>query len=90
MNIFRIRLANRHCCTHTLLCNIRFMDEAATRAKIQRRNWSKQHDFVASTIVGATNADQMDDILAAADVTISPEANKRIDAVSQQYRYPMG
>ncbi len=52
--------------------------------------WSKQHDFVASTIVGATTADQMDDILAAADVTISPEALKRIDAISKQYLYPMG
>lgn len=52
--------------------------------------WSKQHDFVASTIVGATYADQLPDIIAAADVTISDEANAKIDAVSLEYRYPMG
>jgi len=52
--------------------------------------WSKQADFVASTIVGATHPDQMDDIIAAADVTISSEANKRIDEISLEHRYPMG
>lgn len=52
--------------------------------------WSKQHDFVASTIVGATHPEQLDDIIAAADFTISPEANARIDAVSTEIRYPMG
>ena len=52
--------------------------------------WSKQADFVASTIVGATHPDQMDDIIKAADVTISSEANKKIDEVSVEHRYPMG
>jgi len=52
--------------------------------------WSKQHDFVASTIVGATYSDQLPDIIAAADVTISDEANAKIDAVSLEHRYPMG
>ncbi|MGD8417649.1 MAG: aldo/keto reductase [Pseudomonadales bacterium] len=52
--------------------------------------WSKQHDFVASTIVGATRTDQLDDIFAAADVTLSEEVLKRIDEVSREYRYPMG
>ena len=52
--------------------------------------WSKQHDFVASTIVGATRVDQLDDIFAAADVTLSKETLEQIDAVSKQHRYPMG
>ncbi len=52
--------------------------------------WSKQHDFVASTIVGATRAEQMPEILAAADVTLKPEILAKIDAVSQRIRYPMG
>jgi aryl-alcohol dehydrogenase-like predicted oxidoreductase len=52
--------------------------------------WSKQHDFVASTIVGATHVDQVDDILAAADLTLSPETLKAIDAVSKDILYPMG
>lgn len=52
--------------------------------------WSKQHDFVASTIVGATHTDQLDEIFAAADVTLSKEVLDQIDAVSKQHLYPMG
>jgi aryl-alcohol dehydrogenase-like predicted oxidoreductase len=52
--------------------------------------WSKQHDFVASTIVGATSPQQMPDILAAADVTLPPEVLALIDQVSRDIRYPMG
>ena len=52
--------------------------------------WSKQHDFVASTIVGATHEDQVDDIIAAADVTLSPEVMKKVDAVTKEILYPMG
>ena len=52
--------------------------------------WSKQADFVASTIVGATHPDQLDDIIAAADVTISGPANKKIDSISRRHLYPMG
>jgi aryl-alcohol dehydrogenase-like predicted oxidoreductase len=52
--------------------------------------WSKQHDFVASTIVGATRVDQLDDIFAAADVTLSADVLAAIDGVSREIRYPMG
>jgi len=52
--------------------------------------WSKQHDFVASTIVGATSPEQMPDILAAADLTLDQETLKKIDAVSREILYPMG
>ena len=52
--------------------------------------WSKQHDFVASTIVGATTAEQVPDILAAANVTLSAEVMKAVDAVSKEILYPMG
>ena len=52
--------------------------------------WSKQHDFVASTIVGATGPDQLDDILAAADLTLDADILGKIDAVSKEILYPMG
>ena len=52
--------------------------------------WSKQHDFVASTIVGATTAEQVPELLAAADVTLAPETLKRINQVSREIQYPMG
>ncbi|MCK9467831.1 MAG: aldo/keto reductase [Porticoccaceae bacterium] len=52
--------------------------------------WSKQHDFVASTIVGVTSEAQLDDILAAADVVLDAETLAKIDEVSQEIMYPMG
>ena len=52
--------------------------------------WSKQHDFVASTIVGVTRQDQLAPILAAADLTLSDEVMKACDAVSKEILYPMG
>ena len=52
--------------------------------------WSRQHDFVASTIVGATREDQLADIFAAADLTLSPEVMKSVDAVTRDILYPMG
>ncbi len=52
--------------------------------------WSKQHDFVASTIVGATAPAQMPDILAAAELTLDPAVLAQIDGVSRDIPYPMG
>lgn len=52
--------------------------------------WSKQHDFVASTIVGVSKEEQLPDIFAAADVTLSKEVLTKIDAISKEIPYPMG
>jgi len=52
--------------------------------------WSKQHDFVASTIVGATHSDQLADIFAAGDMTLAPDIMKKIDSVTKDILYPMG
>ncbi len=52
--------------------------------------WSKQFDFVASTIIGATNAEQLDPILKAMDMTLSDEVLKACDKVHEEILYPMG
>lgn len=52
--------------------------------------WSKQHDFVASTIVGANSFKQLKPSLAAADLKLSAEVLAAIDAISAKYPYPMG
>jgi aryl-alcohol dehydrogenase-like predicted oxidoreductase len=52
--------------------------------------WSKQHDFVGSTIVGATSPEQMREILAAADVVLAGEVMKALYKVSKRIPYPMG
>jgi aryl-alcohol dehydrogenase-like predicted oxidoreductase len=52
--------------------------------------YSKQFDFVASTIIGARDAKQLDDSFAAFDVTLSDETMSEIKAVQQEIMYPMG
>jgi aryl-alcohol dehydrogenase-like predicted oxidoreductase len=52
--------------------------------------WSKQHGFVASTIVGATHEDQLDAIFAAADLVLPQDVLDAINLVSKDIRYPMG
>ena len=45
--------------------------------------WSKQHDFVASTIVGATTVAQLNESLAAADLVLSAETLARINEIDE-------
>ena len=52
--------------------------------------WSKQHDFVASTIVGVTHEDQLADIFAASELVLGDDVIKAINAVSKEILYPMG
>ncbi len=52
--------------------------------------WSKQHDFVASTIVGVSREDQLGSIFAAADLILPQSAMTAVNAVSQEIMYPMG
>ncbi|WP_298286845.1 aldo/keto reductase [Novosphingobium sp.] len=52
--------------------------------------WSKQHDFVASTIVGVGAEEQLDAILAAADMVLPDDVMKAINTVSRAIPYPMG
>ena len=52
--------------------------------------WSKQHDFVASTIVGVSAYDQVDPILAAKDLVLSDDVMAALHQVSRDILYPMG
>lgn len=64
--------------------------EAGMSAVTMAVAWSKQHDFVASTIVGVSKEDQLDEILGAADLVLPAEVMSAIDKVSKDIRYPMG
>ena len=46
--------------------------------------WSRQHDFVASTIIGATTVEQLDESLAAKDLILDQETMSRIDEIDEQ------
>jgi aryl-alcohol dehydrogenase-like predicted oxidoreductase len=52
--------------------------------------WTLTRDFVGSTLIGATHPDQLDDLLAAADAKLPPEALVAVDKISREIRYPMG
>jgi aryl-alcohol dehydrogenase-like predicted oxidoreductase len=52
--------------------------------------WSMNFDFVASTIIGARTADQLEESLAALEVTLSDEIMTQCDEVHGQIPYPMG
>lgn len=52
--------------------------------------WSKQHDFIASTLVGANTVEQLNDTLRAADMVLPEEVMKKIDEISKKIPYPMG
>jgi aryl-alcohol dehydrogenase-like predicted oxidoreductase len=52
--------------------------------------WTLSRDFVASTIIGATRPEQLDELLAAAEVTLPAEALAKVDAITSEILYPMG
>ena len=52
--------------------------------------WSKQHKFVASTIIGANSIEQLKPSLAAKDLKLSDEVLQAVDAIGEKYPYPMG
>ena len=52
--------------------------------------WSKQHDFVASTIIGASKVSQLNDTLAAAGNDLEPEIIDQIDLLEEKYPRSFG
>ena len=52
--------------------------------------YSKQFDFVASTIIGARTAEQLDESFAAIDLDLSDGTMKEIQDIQNEIMYPMG
>jgi aryl-alcohol dehydrogenase-like predicted oxidoreductase len=52
--------------------------------------WTLTHDFVGSTIIGATDVGQLADTLAAADTTLGAELIEACTNVTRDIRYPLG
>ena len=51
--------------------------------------WSRQHDFIASTIIGATSLAQLEESLSARDLVLDEETMRRIDQVDVEIPNPM-
>ena len=86
-------MAKRFVNEKSLLATARFgaiAQEAGMSLVTMATAWSMQHDFVASTIVGATHENQLAEIFAASDLILSDELMKKINAVSKEILYPMG
>lgn len=52
--------------------------------------WTLSRDFVGSTIIGATRAEQLDDLLRASDVELSDSVLDACDELTRDILYPMG
>ena len=76
------------------IANTKAIIEIATREGIDPITfaiaWSKQHEFVASTLIGVSTLDQLPANLAAADITISDAVIAEIDELTKSNLYPMG
>jgi aryl-alcohol dehydrogenase-like predicted oxidoreductase len=87
------RMADRFLNTKTLASTARYMEIAAdlsiTPATLAIA-WSKQFDFVASTIIGANSCQQLNESLAAMDLVLPDEILARCDEVHKDILYPMG
>lgn len=86
-------MADRFLNERTLSSTARYI-EIAQRAGMSPTTlataWSMNFDFVASTIIGARDASQLDDSLAALDVTLSDDVLQACDEVHRDILYPMG
>lgn len=51
--------------------------------------WSRQHDFVASAIIGATTVAQLEESLTASDLILDAQTLDRIDQVEMEIPNPM-
>jgi aryl-alcohol dehydrogenase-like predicted oxidoreductase len=86
------KMARRFVNDRTLMATARIM-EIATEAGISPVTlavaWSKQHDFVASTIIGVSHIDQLEDCLKAADVILDDAVMENLEALEVEIPNPM-
>lgn len=66
-------------------CFLEIAREAGIAPVTMATAWSKQHDFVASTIVGATSTDQLKESLAASELTLDTPVMDKIDHIEDLY-----
>ena len=51
--------------------------------------WTKQHDYVASTIIGASHVDQLEDTMRAGGVILDEETMAKIEQIESDIPNPM-
>lgn len=86
-------MATRFVNEKTLAATARYLSiaqEAGMSPVTLATAWSMNFDYVASTIIGARTAAQLDESLAALDVKLSEELMRKCDEVHAEIPYPMG
>lgn len=86
-------MASRFLNAKTLASAARYMviaEEAGITPATLAVAWSKQFSFVASTIIGVTTPEQLDDSLAAMNLELSEDILDKCDEVHRDILYPMG
>lgn len=87
------RMSNRFLNENTLASTAELMtiaEKYGMSSTVLSVAWSKQHDYVASTIIGANTVAQLEESLKATDVILSDEILSEINLVSKKIQYPMG
>lgn len=87
------KIAERFLNDRTLASTARYMEIAADLSIAPATlaiAWSKQFDFVASTIIGANSCQQLEESLAALELELSAETLAQCDKVHREILYPMG
>lgn len=65
-------------------------DESGLELTAMCLAWSRQNDFVASTIFGATSLEQIEQNLKAVDLILSDDILARINQITKAHPYPLG
>jgi aryl-alcohol dehydrogenase-like predicted oxidoreductase len=85
-------IASRYVNHKTLESALRFC-EIAQRDKVSPAAlalaWNLQHDYLASSLIGISNPQQLDDIAYLENYEISEEALSSLEAISKEIPYPM-
>ena len=87
------QMINRFLSNKTLLASqeyAKIADEAGLSLTTMALAWSKSFDFVASTIVGARFASQLDESLKALELDLSNDVLQACAQVQEDILYPMG
>lgn len=88
----QIKMARRFVNERSVETTIRLMEiasEIGVSVTTLSVAWSKQHDFVASTIIGATSVEQLNESLLASDLILDSETLRRIDDLDEAIPNPM-
>lgn len=89
----QLQMSKRFVNDRVLAATARYLDianDAGLHPVTMATAWSKQHDYVASTIVGVTSLEQCAPIFDAIDLELDKDLMRSLSKVGREIPYPMG